>query len=135
MNFEEQLKKGNIKKIPKDDLRFRSLFKTSEESLLAIKMIPLNEISSKTIMRELYEALREFVECIGFFHGYKFSNHISMVDFLNDFLKENLISIKFNRYRRIRNDINYYGKNIDIETTKKAMIEIPEMIDKLKKHL
>ena len=41
--------------------------------------------------------------------------------------------MKFDRYRRLRNGINYYGEDIDIETVKEAIIEIPKLIKELEK--
>ncbi|MBI2580510.1 hypothetical protein HYV85_01745, partial [Candidatus Woesearchaeota archaeon] len=40
----------------------------------------------------------------------------------------------FDRYRRLRNGINYYGEGIDVETVKEAIIEIPELVEKLEKY-
>ena len=55
------------------------------------------------------------------------------VIFLRDILKEQSVSMKFDRYRRLRNGINYYGEDIDIETVKEAIIEIPKLIKELEK--
>ncbi|MBC8485301.1 MAG: hypothetical protein H8D45_04595 [Bacteroidetes bacterium] len=50
-------------------------------------------------------------------------------------MKEDSLCKKFDRYRKLRNGINYYGEEIDVETVKEAKEEIPEMIKKLEKHL
>ena len=66
--------------------------------------------------------------------GYKFLDHESVGYFLRDILKEQSVSMKFDRYRRLRNGINYYGEDINIETVKEAIIEIPEIVKKLEKY-
>ena len=54
--------------------------------------------------------------------------------FLRDILKEQSISMRFDRYRKLRNGINYYGEDVDIETVKEAIIEIPQLIQKMEKY-
>lgn len=66
--------------------------------------------------------------------GYKFLDHESITYFLRDILTEKQVSAKFDRYRRLRNGINYYGEDIDIETVKEAAAEIPELINELEKY-
>jgi len=95
----------------------------------------LSEGKQKTILRELYEGLRQFCEAIGYQKGYQFLDHESITFFLDDILKENSIATKFDRYRKLRNGINYYGNELLIETTKEALSEIPRIIGLLRKYL
>ena len=85
-------------------------------------------------MRELYEGLIEYCEAIGYSKGYKFLDHESIGYFLRDILKEQSVYVKFDRYRKLRNGINYYGNDIDMETVKEAIIEIPKIIKELEKY-
>ena len=61
-------------------------------------------------------------------------DHESISYFLRDILKEQSISMRFDRYRKLRNGINYYGEDVDIETVKEAIIEIPQLIQKMEKY-
>ena len=45
------------------------------------------------------------------------------------------LSIKFDRYRQLRNSTNYYGKGIAKETVEKALKDIPDMIHILKEQI
>ena len=78
--------------------------------------------------------MREYCEAIGYSKGYKFLDHESIGYFLRDILKEQSVYVKFDRYRKLRNGINYYGEEIDIETVKEAIIEIPKLIKVLEKY-
>ncbi|MBS3056871.1 MAG: hypothetical protein J4473_05565 [Candidatus Aenigmarchaeota archaeon] len=49
-------------------------------------------------------------------------------------LEERTASLKFDKYRKIRNSINYYGDDVAPETVKKALKEIPEIIKILTRH-
>lgn len=134
MNFENSLIDGKAKKVMPNEIRASSLFKSSTQAIETAKVIRLNPDTSKSILRELYEGLREYCEAIGYLKGYKFLDHESIGYFLRDILKEQSVSMRFDRYRRLRNGINYYGEDINIETVKEAIIEIPELVKELKKY-
>lgn len=134
MSLEYQIKTGFVKNVPIDTVRAKSLIKSSEQALETAKIIPLREETLKTIFRELYESLRQYCEAIGYLKGYKFLNHDSITDFIAEILNEKELSSKFDRYRKLRNGINYYGNDIESETIQTALKEIPELIIKLKKH-
>jgi len=134
MNFENSLREGKVKKVTPNKIRASSLLKSSTQAIETAKAIQLSTNTSKTILREFYEGLREYCEAIGYLDGYKFLDHESIGFFIRDILKEQSLFKKFDRYRKLRNGINYYGEDIDIETLKEAITEIPEMIKELKKY-
>jgi len=131
MNFENSLIEGKVKKVTPNNIRASSLFKSSIQAIETAKLIQLNQNTLKSVLRELYEGLREYCEAIGYLKGYKFLDHESIVFFIRDILKEQSLFKRFDRYRKLRNGINYYGEDIDIETLKEAVIEIPIMIKEL----
>jgi hypothetical protein len=134
MNFENSLNCGKSKKVMINRNRALSLINSSIQAIKTAKTIPLNEITSKTILRELYEGFREYCEALGYLNGYKFLDHESIGFFLRDILKENYIFKKFDRYRKLRNGVNYYGNDIEIVTIKEMLADIPKLIKDLKKH-
>lgn len=134
MNFENWIRGGFVKRVIIDKIRAKNLIKSSGEAIVTSKMIPFKEETLKTIFRELYESLRQYCEALGYIKGYKFLNHESITSFLDETLKEKELSLKFDRYRKLRNGINYYGNAIEMETVRDALNEIPLLINKLKKH-
>ena len=134
MNFEFSLNIGKAKRVKPNKIRASSLIKSSIQAIETANEIPLNTKTSKTILRELYEGMREYCEAIGYFKGYKFLDHESIGFFLQDILKEQSISKKFNRYRKLRNSINYYGDDINLETVKDAKNQITKILEELKKY-
>jgi hypothetical protein len=134
MSFELSLDKGKARKAMPDKPRALSLFKSAIQAIETAKKIPLMQDTSKSIFRELYEGLREYCEAIGYLKGYKFLDHESIGFFIRDILGEESVSRNFDRYRKLRNGINYYGDSIDIETVKEAIIEMPLLIKELEKH-
>ncbi|MBU1975997.1 MAG: hypothetical protein KKG59_06350 [Nanoarchaeota archaeon] len=133
MSFEQCIKERRARKVMPNKARAASLMESSNQAIATAKTIKLQQSSLKSIFRELYEGLREYCEAIGYLQGYKFMDHESYTHFLRDELREDSIAKKFDRYRKLRNGINYYGDDVDVETVKEALINIPKMINDLKK--
>ncbi len=134
MNFENSLREGKVRKVAPNKIRASSLINSSIQAIDTAKKIILDNDSTKSILRELYEGLREYCEAIGYSKGYKFLDHESIGYFLRDILKEQSIYKRFDRYRKLRNGINYYGEDINIETVKEALVEIPGIIKELERY-
>ena len=79
-------------------------------------------------MTNFYDVLRSILEAVSAIKEYKIYSHEAYVYFLQE-IGEELLAIKFDRFRRIRNSINYYGKDISIEETKENIFEIKKMIN------
>lgn len=135
MSFVQSLQEGYATKVPADKIRAKSLLKSSEDALLAVKEISLKEHNYASILRELYESLHQYCEALGYLKGYKFASHEVITSFLADMLKESDLALQFDRYRKLRNGINYYGRSVSKETVEKAQMEIPSCIQKLGKHV
>lgn len=133
--FRQSIEEGYVKVIPPDRIKAKSLIKSAEEAIYSAKKIPFETITLKSIIRELYEGLRQFCEAIGCANGYKFLSHEAITYFIEELLKESKVSSKFDRYRKIRNGINYYGDDVSEETVNEALTEIPELIAQLRKHI
>ncbi|MFH1801926.1 MAG: hypothetical protein ABH864_00575 [archaeon] len=135
MDFENSVKAGYAKVVETNLNRAKSLVRSAEQAIETAKQIPLKETSLKSVFRELYEGLRQYCEAIGFIKGYKFESHEVITYFLKDVLNEGKISERFDRYRKLRNGVNYYGNEIDVSTVKDAMVEVSEIVVVLKKYL
>ena len=133
--FKQSIEQGYVKVINSDRIKAKSLVKSADEAIYSAKRIPFEINTLKSIIRELYEGLRQFCEAIGYVKGYKFLSHEAITYFIEEILNEPKLSAKFDRYRKIRNGINYYGNDVSEETVKEALVEIPELISQLKKHI
>ncbi len=124
-----------MKKIKQDIIRAKSLLKMSEEAMKNLKATSFTEESKNMVFREFYESLRQYIESIGYIKGYKFESHEAITSFLKEILKEENLALQFDRYRKLRNGMNYYGDPIDLEIVKEMANEIPLIIKKLSTHL
>ena len=132
--FQNSLALGLIQKVPPDPLRAKSLLKASKDAVHSAKALPFEPAHLRSIMRELYEGLRVYCEAIGYLHGFKFSNHESLTPFIAEFLQDERAALRFDKYRKIRNGITYYGDSIAPEFVKDSLHDLPELIKTLEKH-
>jgi hypothetical protein len=67
---------------------------------------------------------REILEALALKNGFKIYNHECFCSFLKELCKEEKFSNEFNEFRKIRNQINYYAKEV---STVDAQILIEDM--------
>ena len=108
-----------------------SLTDMCQKKIIFLNSLEINELSSPTIFVSYYEVLRKIIEAIAIKEGYKVYSHEAFFYFLKE-KKEELIALRFDKYRKLRNGINYYGKDIDINEVIKAKEDIIKFIKILK---
>ena len=135
MRFIDFIEKGIVKRISKDNSLAKALLQNSKKDIKFLNNLKIDENSVRKIMTNFYDILRSVLEAVSIINGYKIYSHEAYSYFLKE-IKEDILAIKFDRFRKIRNSINYYGKDISIEETKENINEIKKMINLLiKKYL
>ena len=124
-------KTGSAKRITPDAQRALNLKNASRNAIETVKLLPLNTTTTQTILRELYEALRQTCESIGYIKGYTFRSHDVITQFLKEIVGSETSAMCFDRYRKMRHRINYLGQSISVETVNEAMDEIQYLIKQL----
>ena len=130
-DFKIFLEDGSIKRITPNKLLIKSLVDDAVKRLNFYKKLKLNSETSKYILENVYESLRELADAVLIKDGYKSYSHEASIVYL---LKYNLSLIeinKFDNFRKIRNNSKYYGKSVDLEDSK----EIVELAEKLLKEI
>ena len=110
MDWKGCIKKRIVKQVKED----KNLIKSARE-IANKKIISANTLSKEHYYAKItlfYDALREYLECIALENGYKIYNHECYTFFLNEVLNLKKESIIFDRLRKIRNKINYYGEGV-----------------------
>jgi hypothetical protein len=135
MKLEELKKTGKIKSSQPDNQKVISLTALTNQDLQYLKTQKITNISARKITVAYYDSLRTILEAIALKKGYKVYEHEAYKFFLKEIDEEN-IAEKFDRFRKIRNSINYYARAISIEESKELVEEIKIIIDNLiKKYL
>lgn len=118
MDFTACKKNNLVKEIKVDNNLIQSLLKSSSKKFQTQKLIKLDNDTASSKITLIYDAIRELLEASAVSKGYKIYNHECYCAFLKEIMKESLLGDRFNNFRKIRNDINYYGKDISAEEAK-----------------
>jgi len=128
LNFEYFILEGKVRIGEKDIQRAKALIKMSEGDL---KLVNKLENFPSIAFRTIYEALRQILEAMCLVNGYKVYSHEAYTYYLKSLGEEN-IAEKFERYRKLRNGINYYGKDVPKEVAINAKKDIEQICKRLK---
>jgi len=125
MDWQECKNKKFVKEVKIDKNLINSLLKSSKRRFESDERLKLDETTASTKISIAYEALREVLEALAIAKGFKIYNHECFCSFLDEICEDKPFSVDFDRFRKIRNQINYYGKDIPL---KEAEIVIKEII-------
>ena len=75
----------------------------------------MDDVTAESKLSLAYDSLREILEALSLENGYKIYNHECYTAFLKEILKESGKGDDFDDIRKIRNAINYYGKEVSVE--------------------
>lgn len=132
MDLKECYKNGLIRKIKPDENLIKSIIEISNSKKEAVQEANITANTISAFFTLAYDSLREILEAMCVDDGFKVLNHIC----IGLLLKEKLSYYEYNLFekvRMVRNDINYYGKNIDYEEGLRLIHKIIELRDELKK--
>lgn len=133
MNWNECKKKGFVKETSLDEGLIISLIESSKDKFASAERLGLDKVTSSSKIILSYDSLREILEALALKKGFKVYNHECFCDFLKDVCLEEDASFSFDRFRRIRNKVNYYGKKIPISESRLLIKEINDLRNKLLK--
>ncbi len=129
-DFEYFLRKGDVKRQNPDKNLSKATFKEGAERLEFSRSL-INKSKPKYILENAYEAMREAADAVLYLEGYKsFSHEASIVYLLKKGFDEQDIA-EFDRFRRIRNGIKYYGRDCDESDAKSSVELAKKIIDKV----
>ncbi len=128
MIFEDFIKNKKVILAQPDLQKSKSLKSMAFSHFDVIIKMGLSEENSSIIFSQVYESLRQILEAIALKEGYKVFSHEAYTYYLKE-KGEITIANKFDRYRKLRNGINYYGKPVEMQVTQIALKEIEEMMN------
>ena len=132
MNFKDFINDGKVRKATPDRFMAESIIKNTFEDLKFLEQTKLTELSKRKLVTNYYDSLRSLLEAISILKGYKIYSHEAFTYFLKDELHQNILSLKFDRFRKIRNGLNYYGKSIQLNEAKEIIEELNRVINEIK---
>lgn len=121
-------------RVAKDVKTDRNLIKSAREiadiKIKSADALPEDLFYGKISL--LYDALREYLECLALEKGYKIYNHECYTAFLKEILKLSSEGDLFDELRRIRNSINYYGRKMSLNEAKQIISKLKSLITKFR---
>lgn len=130
MDLDDCYKKGFIKKAFINIELIKSLIEMSNSKEKVVLGIDLNEENISAYVSMTYESLRETLEAMCISKGFKVTSHTCLGEFLRDLIKDFEFT-DFDRFRYIRNGINYYGVKIDLNQGKDIILKMLSMKKKI----
>ncbi|MFH1408292.1 MAG: hypothetical protein ABIH34_00120 [Nanoarchaeota archaeon] len=131
--FEAFIKEMKVKKGSPDPIEAQSLFKQSEQRLSDLIMLPLSDSNASFRFESAYEVMREALQAFLALRGFKPYSHEAIFVFCKE---HELLSMseymKGNRYREIRNDINYRGKTVIKSDAEEIILFVQNLTRNLK---
>lgn len=130
----ESLKRGGIvREIKPDKNLVKSLMKSASQKLYTQNLISLNENTSGSKISLSYDSLRELLEALAVSKGYKIYNHEGYAEFLKEVMLDSASAEEFDKFRKVRNSVNYYGKEVSESEAEVILGEIISLIEAIKK--
>jgi uncharacterized protein (UPF0332 family) len=126
MDFKECIQKEIIKDVLLDANKVTSVRNIAQQKINSANYLPNEHHIAKISL--LYDALREYLEALALEEGYKIYNHECYTAFIKEILKKSSKGDLFDKIRKTRNNINYYGVDVNLEEAEEIIKEIKELI-------
>ena len=122
--------KGFVRITNKNSSLVKSLLEMSEMKEKVVSSTILDDSNICAFIPMAYDSLREILEAICVMNGYKVTSHIC-IDKLLETIYLDCSFTEFDRFRYIRNSINYYGKKISLEAGRQIIKKIFKFREKM----
>ena len=129
-SWSDCLENNSVIKVSADKFRAKSLIETSSERVSLIREV--NEKNCNFVFEDYYTSMIELIQALVINEGYKVLNHVCLGYYLKDLLKNDQLFRLFDDLRYKRNALTYYGKRMDFETAKTAIINCKRLMKKLR---
>ena len=133
MDWRECIKQRIVKEVKKDKNLIVSTREIAEIKIESVGVLPDIYYISKISL--LYDALREYLESVSLEKGYKIYNHECYSAFLKEILNLPNEADLFDKLRRIRNGINYYGRKVREDEAAQVISDLNSLIKRIKEIL
>ena len=131
MDWKECIQKRIVKDVKEDKNLIKSTREMADIKIRSAEALPDEFFIGKIIL--LYDALRETLESIALENGFKIYNHECYSAFLKEVLNIQMEADLFDKLRKIRNGINYYGKKVQQEEAESIIKDLKLLIQRFKK--
>ncbi|MGM5482239.1 MAG: hypothetical protein ACQESF_02145 [Nanobdellota archaeon] len=127
MDFRECIKKRIVRETKQDLNKTDSFLEIINNKIKSADFLPYKLHYSKITL--LYDAMRMILEILALQKGYKVYNHECYTAFLKEIMGLSEKGDMYDKLRKVRNNINYYGEAISVEESKTIISDTKELIE------
>ncbi|MBI4167908.1 MAG: hypothetical protein HY515_03035 [Candidatus Aenigmarchaeota archaeon] len=113
-----------VKEIKPDHEMIKSLVKSGKNKLESQGKLEMNDVTAASKFSLAYDSLREVLEALALKNNYKIYNHECYTAFLKEIVQKSDLGDEFDEIRKVRNAVNYYGKDISVAEAEKLIARI-----------
>lgn len=117
--FKEYMEEGKVRVEGPNPAMSSSLLKQAQDRLMDLASLPLSEFTASFRFESAYECAREAIQSVMALQGFKPYSHEAIVSFA---LEKRILgrgqAEGLDRWRELRNDINYRGASATVEDAK-----------------
>ena len=128
------VQKGEVKKQSPDINLSNATFKESLDRLELANSL-FGQAKPKYVLENSYEAMREAADAVLYKEGYKSYSHEASIVYLKSKSFSDSEIYEFDRFRKIRNRIKYYGGDCEEKDAKSALDLAKRLLGKIKQLL
>ena len=131
MDWKDCCRKKIVKEVNAEREMINALIKASNNKLSSEKQLYMSPTTASSKLSLAYDSLRELLEALALQESFKIYNHECYTAFLKEIVKESYLGDEFEEIRKVRNAVNYYGKDISVSETEdiiKKVIQLRELI-------
>jgi len=132
MDWKGCLKTRTAKEVKSDLNLIKSTKEIAEIKVTSANALPKELFIGKITL--LYDALREYLESAALMNHYKIYNHECYTAFIKEILKLPREAELFDKLRKVRNGINYYGRNVSEEEAEEILNGLLSLIAKFRNY-
>ena len=127
MDWEECCNRRVAKEVKPDADMIASLTNSSKNKLESESKLEMSNTTAGSKLSLAYDSLRELLEALSLKNGFKVYNHECYAAFLKEVMKESYKADEFDEIRKVRNAVNYYGKEISVEEANETIARIKKL--------
>ena len=127
MDWKECCIRRIAKDVKPDIGMIASLTKSSKNKSESESKLEMSNTTAGSKLSLAYDSLRELLEALSLKNGFKVYNHECYAAFLKEVMKESYKADEFDEIRKVRNAVNYYGKEISVEEANETIARIKKL--------
>lgn len=131
MDWKECTAKRIVKQVQPDINMIHSLKASAENKFTSQETLEMTAVTSASKVSLAYDSIRELLEALALQHRHKIYNHECYTAFLKEVLHQSLLGDVFDEVRKLRNSVNYYGKEISTEEARREISKMKDLHQKI----